>query len=233
MTYDLYIGDRAFSSWSLRGWLMLEKFGLPYKAHLVGLYAGTMAKDLAPLAPARTVPVLRCEDGSILYDSLAMAEELATRHPEADMWPSEPKARALARSMTSEMHAGFPALRGTCPMQLFHQWVGFEASAAALAELERLELLFIHAKAQASDGPWLFDAYSLADVFYAPLMARIAGYGLPVGPDIAAYMATTLADPAFVAWRKEGITLSYDPFPYPQDLPKADWPSFSNGCGQI
>ena len=187
MTYDLYSGDRAFSSWSLRGWLMLEK--------------------------------LACLTRLILWGSMRAQWPKTLRHS---------RLRALARSMTSEMHAGFPALRGTCPMQLFHQSVGFEASAAALAELERLELLFIHAKELASDGPWLFGAYSVADVFYAPLMARIAGYGLPVGTDIAAYMATTLADPAFVAWRKEGITVSYDPFPYPQGLPKADWPSFSS-----
>lgn len=233
MTYDLYIGDRAFSSWSLRGWLMLENFGLPYKAHLVGLYAGTMATDLAPLAPARTVPVLRCADGSILYDSLAMAEELATRHPDAGLWPGAPGARALARSMTSEMHSGFPALRSECPMQLFHQWVGFEASAPVLAELERLELLFSHARKHAPDGPWLFGAYSMADVFYAPLMARIAGYGLAVGPEMAAYVETTLTDPAFVAWRKEGVTVSYDPFPYPQELPKRNWPGFPHRRDQI
>jgi len=74
MTYDLYIGDKAFSSWSLRGWLMLEHFGLPYRAHAVGLYDGTMAADLAALSPALTVPALLCEDGAVLFYSMAMAE---------------------------------------------------------------------------------------------------------------------------------------------------------------
>jgi glutathione S-transferase len=224
MTYDLYIGDRAFSSWSLRGWLMLEHFKLPYRAHLVGLYSGTLAADIASLAPARTVPVLVCEDGAVLFDSMAIAEELATRHPDAGLWPQAPKARALARSMAAEMHAGFQALRGECPMQLFHQWVGFQPSEAVLRELARLEVLVSHAKALATDGPWLFGAYSIADAFFAPLMARIAGFGLPVNVDVAAYVNTTLMDPAFRLWRAEGVAVSYQPFPYPLPLKTADWP---------
>lgn len=224
MTYDLYIGDRAFSSWSLRGWLMLECFGLPYRAHLVGLYSGTMAADLASLPLARTVPALACEDGAVLFDSLAMAEELATRHPNVGLWPSDPRARALARSMAAEMHSGFPALRGECPMQLFHQWVGFQPTDDVFKELARFELLLAHANKMATDGPWLFGAYSLADAFYAPLMARIAGYGLPVNADVEAYVQTTLNDAAFQAWRTEGTALTYDPFPYPQKLEKIDWP---------
>ncbi|MCW1954428.1 MAG: glutathione S-transferase [Roseobacter sp.] len=224
MSYDLYIGDKAFSSWSLRGWLLLEHFGLPYRAHLVGLYAGTLAADLAPLAPARTVPVLVCEDGAVLFDSMAIAEELATRHPDAGLWPEAPKARALARSMVAEMHAGFQAMRGECPMQLYHQWVGFQPSEAVLKDLARLELLVSHAKTMATDGPWLFGDYSIADAFFAPLMARIAGFGLPVNSDVAAYMHTTLTDPAFRLWRAEGILVTYQPFPYPQPLEKRDWP---------
>ncbi|MEL6685666.1 MAG: glutathione S-transferase N-terminal domain-containing protein, partial [Pseudomonadota bacterium] len=102
MTYELYIGDRTFSSWSLRGWLMLEKFGLPYRAHMVGLYAGTMKADLAHLAPAKTVPVMQTANGHVLTDSLAMAETLAENHPEAKLYPVDPAARALARSITAE-----------------------------------------------------------------------------------------------------------------------------------
>ena len=97
MTYDLYIGDRTFSSWSLRGWLMMEKFNLPYRAHLVGLYSGTMAADLAALAPVRLVPAMRTPDGTVVGESLAMAETLAERHPDAAMWPADPAARATAR----------------------------------------------------------------------------------------------------------------------------------------
>lgn len=225
MTYDLFIGDRSFSSWSLRGWLMLEKFGLPHRTHMVGLYSGTMAEDLADLAPARFVPVLRDEAGIVIGDSLAMAETLAERHPEAGLWPADPAARALARWMVAEMHSGFTALRGDCPMQLLHQWQGFAPSDAVRADLARIDTLWSLARSRHGDGgPWLFGRYSLADVFYAPVAARIAGYDLPVSALARDYVATTLADPAFCQWRADGLGISYDPMPYAQDLPKADWP---------
>ncbi|MEL7259061.1 MAG: glutathione S-transferase N-terminal domain-containing protein, partial [Pseudomonadota bacterium] len=161
MQYDLFIGDRSFSSWSLRGWLMLEKFGIPHRTHMVGLYEGTMAEDLTDLHPARLVPVMRDSDDVVIFDTLAMAETLAERHPEAALWPNDPAARGLARSITAEMHSGFSALRGECPMQLLHQVQGFEPSQAVTAELERLSLLWELARAKhGQSGPWLFGTYS-------------------------------------------------------------------------
>lgn len=225
MTYDLFIGDRAFSSWSLRGWLMFEKFGLPVRTHLVGLYDGTMQADLAELAPARLVPVMRDADGVVVGDTLAMAETLAERHPEAGLWPADAAARALARWMVAEMHSGFGALRGDCPMQLLHRVEGFVPSEAVRADVARIEQLWETARSRhGQDGPWLFGAYSLADVFYAPVAARIAGYGLPVGGAAQAYVDLTLAEGAFRRWRALGLTKSYDPVPYEMDLPKAPWP---------
>ncbi len=114
MTYDLYIGDHTFSSWSLRGWLMFERFSIPVQTHMVGLYEGTLQQDLAKLGPARLVPVMRCPDGTVVGDTLAMAETLAERHPQAGLWPANPAARALARWMVAEMHSGFTALRTDC-----------------------------------------------------------------------------------------------------------------------
>ena len=226
MTYDLYIGDRTFSSWSLRGWLMLEKFNLPYRAHLVGLYSGTMAEDLAPLAPARLVPTLRLPDGTVVGESMAMAETLAERHPEAGLWPTDPAARATARWLCAEMAAGFLPLREACPMQLQHVIEGFDPSEAVRADLARIKTLWQHAaKMRRADGPWLFGAYSLADVFFAPVVARITGYGLPVSDAARAYCAEVLADPAFKAWRAEGLKVTYDPFPYDNGLPTSDWPA--------
>ncbi len=226
MTYDLYIGDRTFSSWSLRGWLMLEKFNLPYRSHLVGLYSGTMADDLAPLAPATLVPVLRIPDGTIVGETLAMAETLAERHPDAGMWPSDATARATARWLCAAMASGFGALRSACPMQLQHVSVGFEASDAVLADLARIEKLWAHATSRATqDGPWLFGGYSLADAFYAPVAARIIGYGLPVSDAAKRYCDTTINDPAFKAWRAEGLKTTYDPFPYDTGGGTRDWPA--------
>ena len=225
MTYDLFIGDRTFSSWSLRGWLMLEKFGLPYRTTMVGLYSGTMASDLVALAPARTVPVLRTPAGAILTDTLAMAETLAEQNPDAGLWPRDPAARGLARSMVAEMHSGFGALRGDCPMMLAHAWAGFVPAASVRDDLNRIENLWHMARDRyGAEGIWLFGAYSLADAFYAPVAARIATYGLPVGALARDYVAQTLADPAFRRWRAMGLTCTYDPMPYRQPLAKLHWP---------
>lgn len=225
MTYDLYIADRTFSSWSLRGWLMFEKFDIPATTHMIGLYDGTMAQDLAALAPARLVPVMRTPDGIVVGETLAMAETLAERHPNAGLWPADPAARGLARWLVSEMHSGFGALRFACPMQLLHQYQGFSVSDDVQADLDRIETLWSLARDKhGAGGPWLFGDYTLADAFYAPVAARIAGYDLPVGDNARAYVEAHLSDPAFVAWRREGLTKSYDPVPYAMDLPTAPWP---------
>ncbi|WP_170789819.1 glutathione S-transferase [Ruegeria lacuscaerulensis] len=225
MTYDLLIGDRLFSSWSMRGWLMLERFGLPYKAHMIGLYSGTMAEDMKPLAPARLVPALRLPDGTVVGESLAMAETLAERHPEARLWPADPAARATARWLCAEMVAGFTALRGECPMQLHHCWTGFEPSADTLRDLDRIETLWAHARgvSGAASGP-LFGDYSLADVFYTPVAARIIGYGLPVSDANRTYCLALLSDLSARQWRAMGLTVTYDPFPYALGLATQPWP---------
>lgn len=225
MTYELFLGDRTYSSWSLRGWLMFEKFGLPYQEHMVGLYDGTMAQDMAELAPARLVPAMRTPEGDVVQDTLAIAETLAERHPEAGLWPADRAARALARGMVAEMHSGFAALRAACPMNLARAYAGFVPSPEVLADLERVELFWSLARERfGGGGPWLFGAYTVADAFYAPVAARIAGYDLPVGEAARAYVAAHLADPAFRRWRAEGLTKSYDPEPYAMDLPTRPWP---------
>ncbi|MCV2882677.1 glutathione S-transferase [Actibacterium sp. XHP0104] len=226
MTYDLFIADKTYSSWSLRGWLMFENFGIPAKTHEVGLYSGTFAQDMSPLAPARQVPVMRTPEGEVVGETLAMAETLHERHPEAGLWPADPAARMRARWLASEMHAGFTALRSACPMNLARAWQGFQPSQAVLNDLARLETIWADAFARfGGDGPWLFGRYSLADVFFAPVAGRVAGYGLPVGPQAAAYVAAHLADPAFRRWRAEGLAQPYVEHPdYMLDLPHGDWP---------
>lgn len=229
MTYQLYIGDRTFSSWSLRGWLMLEKFGLPFETNTVGLYSGTMAADLAHLAPAKTVPVLQTAEGHILTDSLAMAETLVERHPEIDLYPRDPAARALARSITAEMHSSFGSLRGDCPMMIRYCWKGFNPAQAVLDDLQRIEKLWALARERhGTDGPWLFGAYSLADVFYAPVAMRITAYDLPVGKDAKDYLAKHLSDPAILSWRKTASQEIHDPWPYPSELLRTAWPGDEN-----
>jgi len=225
MTYDLIIADRTFSSWSLRGWLMFENFGIPCRVQMAGLYDGTLADDLAAFAPARLVPAMRTPEGNVVGDTLAMAETLAERHPDVGLWPAEASARISARWMVAEMHSGFMALRGECPMQLLHQYKDFVVSPAVRSDLDRLEELWSLARARfGQDGPWLFGEYSLADVFFAPVAARIAGYGLEVGADATAYVQAHLNDTAFRRWRALGATKNYDPVPYALDLATLAWP---------
>ena len=225
MAYELYIGDRMFSSWSLRGWLMLEKFSLPHTVHMVGLYSGTMADDMAHLAPARLVPALRTPEGTVVGESLAIAETLAERHPEAGLWPSAPEQRATARWLCAEMAAGFGALRSACPMQLAHVYEGFEVSEAVKSDLNRIETRFDHArKVSGRSSGYLFGAYSLADVFYTPVAARIVGYGLPVSAETRDYCELLLSDPAVLRWQEQAHEVSYDPEPYAMDLPRRPWP---------
>jgi glutathione S-transferase len=223
MTYELAIGDRAYSSWSLRGWLLLEAFGLPVRTRRAQMRTPAFAALLEGFAPARTVPALRSPEG-VATDSLAILEELAQRHPEAGHWPEDPEARMLARSIVAEMHSGYGALRAACPMNLRTAWGGFEPSDAVLADLDRIAALWRRARARAGEGPWLFGRFTAADAFHAPVAARIAGYGLPVADDAAAYVETQLTTEPFRRWRAMGLVDGPDQAVYEMGLPRAPWP---------
>lgn len=225
MDFTLYVGDYAYSSWSLRGWLMMQRWGLPFRTHMTGLYAGTLAQDLSGMAPARTVPMLRTPEGHILSDTLAMAETLAERHPDLSFYPKDPAARALCRCLVAEMHSSFTDLRSDCPMQLRQVWLGFAPSEGAKRDLARIAQLWTLArKRHGAGGPWLFGEYSVADAFYAPVAIRITGYDLPVSTDARAYVDAHLTDPSFLAWREEAMAEVHDPLPYQHDLPHRPWP---------
>lgn len=225
MTYDLLIGDRSYSSWSLRGWLLFAAFDIPVRVTMNEMYRDSFQDTLRAWAPARTVPVARAADGALWSDSLAIAEGLAERHPGAGHWPRSPRARALARSLTAEMHSGFTALRSACPMNLRVRWAGFTPDAAIRADLARLETLWAMARDTAeTTGPWLFGAYSAADAFYAPVAMRIAGYDLPVGAPARAYVDAHLAHAPLRAWRAAGEARDRTLAPYDMGLPTAPFP---------
>ena len=225
MTYDLAIGDRAYSSWSLRGWLLFDAFGLPVRVQRARLYTDDLPRLLEGFFPARTVPVMRTAEGTVVAESLAIAEELASRHPEAGLWPKDPAARAVARMLAAEMHAGFTALRSHCPMNLRVSYTDCAPPDAVRADLARLELLWSWARRQTgAQGDWLCGACSAADVFFAPVAARIAGYNLPVGAGAAAYAAAHLAHPSFRRWRAMGFADGADQDIYRRDYPRRPWP---------
>ncbi|ROU03674.1 glutathione S-transferase [Histidinibacterium lentulum] len=221
MTYDLYIAARLHSSWSLRGWLMFARFGLPVRTQLLDIYGPGKDAAFAPLAPARLVPVIRTPSGTVLGDTLAIAETLAERHPDAGLWPSDPARRALARWLVAEMHSGFQALRSNCPMDLRHVYDAPPATEAVRADLARLEELWAMTP---GPGPWLFGDYSLADAFYAPVATRIVTWSLPVSDRARAYVEAHLACPAFRQWRAEGLAESTRITRYDTDLPTRPWP---------
>ena len=182
MGYDLVIGDRAYSSWSLRGWLLFDAFGLPVATRSARLYTDELATILRDYPPARTVPALRLPDGTVVMESLAIAEELASRHPDAGHWPADPRARAVARSLAAEMHAGFQALRSQCPMNLR---VAYDRGARGRRAPRRPRPAGDgsgtgRGRRPAPRGRGWRGAYSVADAFFAPVAARIATYGLPV-----------------------------------------------------
>lgn len=225
MGYELVIGDRAYSSWSLRGWLLFDAFGIPVKLHSARLYSDELPELLKGFFPAKTAPTVRMPDGVIVPESLAIAEELASRQPEAGIWPKDAKARAVARVLAAEMHAGFSALRNHCPMNLRVSYTDCAPTDAVLADLARLQVIWAWARAEtAAQGPWLCGAYSAADAFFAPVAGRIAGYNLPVGPEAAAYVAAHLAHPSFRRWRAMGMVDGLDQAFYRRDYPRRPWP---------
>ncbi len=226
MTYDLVLGDYAYSSWSLRGWLLFEKFDIPHRVTMVDFSkGGSLAEQMPDFAPAKTVPTMRTEDGVVVPDSAAMAEELASRHPDLNIWPKDPNARAVARVLVSEMHSGFASLRNDCPMNLRVSYQDSKPSDAVLADLKRLEDIWAWArKASNAQGPWLCGAYSAADAFFAPVAARVAGYNLPMGKEAMDYVNAHLNDPAFQKWRAIGLTTGPELPWYQKDYPQRDWP---------
>lgn len=223
--YHLAIGDRTYSSWSLRGWLLFEKFGLPVSVQTGRLYDPDFQRLLAEFAPARTVPAMRVPEGWVVPDTLAILETLAERHPDAGHWPEDAEARAMARWLVAEMHSGFGALRGACPMNLAKSYADSDPGPEVLADLARLEEIWAAARARFGAGSdWLFGRYTAADAFFAPVAARIAGYNLPVGAEAQAYVAAHLADGAFRRWRAMGAAEKHEQAVYRKPYAERPWP---------
>jgi glutathione S-transferase len=224
MTYDLVIGDRAYSSWSLRGWLLFDAFGLPVKLHTARLYTDELPTLLKQFHPGKTAPTMRTPDGVVVPETIAIAEELASRHPEAGIWPADPKARAVARVLAAEMHAGFTALRSHCPMNLRVSYEDCAPPQAVLDDLARLEVIWDWARAETGAKVWLAGEYSAADAFFAPVATRIATYNLPVSDRAMAYVQAHLAHPSFRRWRAMGLVDGADQEFYRRPYPLRPWP---------
>jgi glutathione S-transferase len=210
MTYRLFIMDRAYSSWSLRGYMMLAPFGLAHETTQADWPSPEWAALLDRVAPARTVPALEIEEEgrtALVWDSLAIAETLAERHPDAGHWPEDPVARGFARSIAAEMHSGFMALRSACPMNLKAVYSGYEPTEAVLKDVERIRLLWRTARERfGDDGPYLFgERFTAADAFYLPVASRFASFDLPTDDADDAYIDALHRHPDFRRWRAMAV----------------------------
>ncbi len=201
---ELYIGNKNYSSWSLRTWLLLRHFDIPFTEHLVSVAGRDHNPALKLIAGNGRVPSLH-DDGFQVWESIAIAEYLAEKYPQ--MWPSDPKARARARSIAAEMHAGFAKLRTAMPMNLKLKLRGKPAEADVQRDIDRIVELWTEARSQfaSGDGPWLFGDFSVADAMYAPIAWRLHIYNVSLPAVAAAYRDALLAHPAMVEWYEAAL----------------------------
>jgi glutathione S-transferase len=204
---QLYIGNKNYSSWSMRPWVLLRQAGIAFEEVPVrfdSFDAGSQFKrKLQAVSPTAKVPVL-VDGGASVWDRLAIAEYVAEAHPDKHLWPQDKAARARARSVTAEMHSGFTALRSACPMNIEAHLPDVGAllwrdSAAVRADVQRLVQMWSELLEQ-HGGPMLFGAFTIADAFYAPVCMRLATYALPLPEPIAAYVQRVQALPGVKAW---------------------------------
>lgn len=205
MPLKLVIGDKNYSSWSLRGALALDLTGAPYEEVAVRLFQPDSRSQLLAHSPAGKVPVLLTEEG-LVWDSLAIAEYLAERFPEAHLWPRGQYARALARSVCAEMHSGFVALRSHMSMDLARDQALAGIPAEAQADIDRVSRLWADCRQRfGQDGPFLFGHASIADAFFAPVAARLRSYRVALPDEAAAYVETIYQWPAFQRWYQAAL----------------------------
>ena len=207
MSLTLVIGNKNYSSWSMRPWLSMRAGGIPFEEVFIPLYTDNTGDKDRILSFTRSGKVPALIDGDItVWDSLAIIEYLAERFPEAKLWPLDGAARAHARSISAEMHSGFLPLRNECGMNLHRPVGAVTLSADACANVARIEQIWTECRARYGKfGPYLFGAFSAADAMYAPVVHRFRTYAVQVAPPAQAYMETMMALPAFAEWTKAGL----------------------------
>lgn len=220
---QLYIGNKNYSSWSMRPWVLMKQAGIAFDEVMIpfdSMEPGSPFRvAIARLNPAGRVPVL-VDEGLVVWDTLAIAEYLAEKFPALPLWPADTKARARARSVCAEMHAGFGALRNAFGMNIEASLP--EIGARVLreqpqvrADVDRIVQMWTELLAQ-HGGPLLFGRFSIADAFFAPVVTRFVTYGVPLPPVVTGYMDRVLALPGVAAWRAEALAeQTFVPFDEP------------------
>ncbi|MDA7949440.1 MAG: glutathione S-transferase [Hyphomicrobiaceae bacterium] len=201
MQYTLILGNRVYSGWTLRAWLMLKHVGAEFEARVVPLYTNEFDRFREEYFPARQLPTLvATEDGTqnVIWDSLSITEFLNDRHPEARLWPEDPLARAAARSLCAEMHSGFNALRSNMPVNLKRCYTTFKPDGKTRADIERVCAFWTWAWREfGGEGPYLFgDRFTAADAFFVPVASRFRTYSIDLDSRSRAYADLILRHPA-------------------------------------
>jgi glutathione S-transferase len=220
MALTLVIGNKNYSSWSLRPWIAMKVAGIPFAEEVISLDATDFHERVRKISGTGKVPALA--DGEThVWESLAILEYLAEKYPQARLWPAEPPARAHARSIAAEMHAGFTPLRRHYPMNVWRPMKRREPVAEVLDHVRRIDTMWTDCRTRFGEGgPFLFGAFGAADAMYAPVVSRFRTYEVDVSPVARAYMAAVMALPAWAEWYAAALQ---EPWVLPSD--EVDWPT--------
>jgi len=207
VSLKLLIGNKRYSSWSLRPWIAMKVLGVAFEEMLFPLYQPGSSEQVLKYSPTGKVPALI--DGEIVvWESLAILDYLADRYPDIAMWPKDLAARGLARAVSAEMHAGFVPLRRQCPMNMMRDRAkSREIPADVEANVKRIDAIWNEARAKhGRAGPFLFGAFSAADAMYAPIVSRFSSYAIPVSAAAKDYMDVIMSLPAWREWEAAART---------------------------
>ena len=215
----LVIGNKNYSSWSFRPWIAMKVAGIPFEEEVISLYGEGSKAIILQHSPAGKVPILI--DGDVrVWESLAILEYAAEKFPGYGLWPSDRAARAHARAISTEMHAGFAALRQECGMNFWRPPAKRTLSAEAQANIARVQDIWTNTRARyGAGGPFLFGKFSAADAMYAPVVSRFETYVIEVSAPVKAYMQAMTALPAWAEWRRAALS---EPWVIPTF--EYDWP---------
>ncbi|TWI58485.1 glutathione S-transferase [Pseudomonas duriflava] len=205
MSLTLVVGNKNYSSWSLRAWLVMELSGARYDDLRIPLYTPDSRARLKLHSPTGKVPVLKTEHG-VIWDSLAIAEYMAEQFPEAHLWPTDTRARAFARALCAEMHSGFMGLRNHLPMDMKRRQGLAALPPEAENDIRRICALWAECRERfGAEGPYLFGRPSIADAFYAPVASRLRSYAVSLPPEAEAYVETIYQWPMFRRWYDDAL----------------------------
>jgi glutathione S-transferase len=219
MALHLIIGNKNYSSWSFRPWVAMKVAGIPFEEEVISLDAADFKARVTRISGTGKVPALA--DGKAqVWESLAILEYLAEKFPDAGLWPADPAARAHARAIAAEMHAGFVPLRRALPMNMWRPVIRRELAPDVQSNVRRIEAMWTDCRTRhGADGPFLFGRFGAADAMYAPVVSRFHTYDVEVNAVARAYMDAVMALPAWGEWRAAALQ---EPWVLPED--EVDWP---------